>query len=77
MERELKRDGSNAHWCDVCKTDLAATSCVDALEMKVKDGTEWVQMPPRYGCLKHPVSPTVTFADGKKITWADYLAAQA
>ena len=70
-ERDLNPDGSDARWCDECKTELATNECTDALESA--EGT-WSQSAPRRGCQIHSVQPMIHFADGRVMSFAAYQA---
>ena len=74
-ERFLKKDGSDAHWCSTCKTQLAQTSCQDAVEVpSTTEFREWKSSEPRYGCQQHPVKPFVILLDGRKMSFEEYVA---
>ena len=69
MERELKKDGSDAHWCDTCKSELATKAVTDAVEQQ--DGS-WLESAPRRGCDRHPVFSMVHFRDGASCQFTEY-----
>ncbi len=71
-ERILKKDGSDARWCDTCKCELAASECTDAWQMP--DGS-WEYRGLKRGCLKHPVTQMVHLADGRVMTFEEYCNA--